>query len=112
MRESKKATPLFDRHHAAHGGYRKEQGMSDNATYPPVGQVIHRMLAERDWTTADLADSINQDGWTPSMLDLMLASKNPELPLGRLAAETLSEALGIDPQELLDIDTAFRTQGN
>jgi DNA-binding Xre family transcriptional regulator len=71
-----------------------------------------RMLDERDWTTADLADRINLSGWTSTMLDLMLASKNPELPLGRLAAETLAVALDIDPQELLAIDTAFRTQGN
>jgi DNA-binding Xre family transcriptional regulator len=86
--------------------------MSDTVTHPPVGQVMHRMLAERDWTTADLADRINLSGWTPSMIDLMLASKNPDLPLDRLAAEALAGALSIDPQELLDLDRAYRTQGN
>ena len=46
------------------------------------------------------------------MIDLMLASKNPDLPLGKLAAEILAHALAVDPQALMDIDTAFRTQGN
>ncbi|MFZ1009508.1 MAG: hypothetical protein WAN65_21900 [Candidatus Sulfotelmatobacter sp.] len=70
------------------------------------------MLGKRAWTMTDLADRIKLTGWTPSTLDLMLASKNPDLPLGRLAAKTLAEVLRIDPQELLDIDTAFHTQGN
>jgi hypothetical protein len=48
----------------------------------------------------------------PFMLDLMLASKNTDLGLGRLVAETPAEALRIDPRLLLAIDTAFRTQGN
>ncbi len=86
--------------------------MIDRLTHPPVGQMIRRMLAERDWTTVDLADRINLAGWTPAMLDLMLASKNPDLPLGSQAAEILAEALRIDPRLLLAIDTAFRTQGN
>jgi len=86
--------------------------MNDSVTHPTFGQVIRQMLDARDWTTADLADRINGTGWTPSMLDLMLASKNPDLPLGRQAAETLATGLGIDPRLLLAIDTAFRTQGN
>lgn len=86
--------------------------ISNTVTHPSFGQVIRRMLDERDWTTADLSDRINLTDWTPNMLDLMLASKNPDLPLGRLAAETLAAALDIEPQELLAIDTAFRTQGN
>ena len=67
--------------------------MSDTVTHPPVGQVIHRMLAEHDWTTANLADRINLSGCTSSMIDLMLASKNPDLPLDRLADETVVDAL-------------------
>jgi hypothetical protein len=86
--------------------------MTDSVTHPTFGQVIRQMLDEREWTTADLADRIDRTGWTPSMLDLMLASKNPDLTLGRLAAEILAEALRIDPRLLLAIDTAFRTQGN
>jgi hypothetical protein len=85
--------------------------MNDSVTHPTFGQVIRQMLDARDWTTADLADKINRTGWTPSMLDLMLASKNPDLPLGKLAADILAKALRIDPRLLLAIDTAFRTQG-